>query len=433
MTRVEARSTPAPVSQGRIALRTIGRSTARTARALGERATGAGSRVAAFAAPVTSVISPIGWLVLAAALGSAILALVLDWVEFAFLAATLVGAVLIAIPFVFGRMKYRVGVELQPRRVVAGERALGRLSVVNDGGSSSLPSRMELPVGDGLAVFPLPSIEPSAEHEELFAVPTERRAVIVAGPAISVRGDELGLLRRTVRWSEPVELFVHPRTARLKPSAAGLVRDLEGEVTRTITDHDISFHALRAYEPGDPLRNVHWRSSARTGQLMVRQYEETRRSELVLLQATAAEEYVDEDEFELGVSVFASLGVQVVRDGTTATAVTEEHRLRTATTMALLDDTCRIEPAKSTPVLREFARDVLRRTPGASVVLAVVGSQLPLAEIRAVETVLPAEAQLLAFRVDRGADARIARVGSTQVATIGDLGELPAVVRRVKP
>ncbi|WP_350349618.1 DUF58 domain-containing protein [Agromyces sp. G08B096] len=424
---------PTRVSQARLAFQTVARSVRRTAGSLGERIGTASAAVAHAVAPVTSVVSTTGWLVLAAALVSGVLAITLGWVEFAFLGATLLGAVIVAVPFVFGRMRYVVDVELQPRRVVAGERALGRLAVVNDGTTPSVASRMELPVGQGLAEFRIPTLAPSAEHEELFAVPTQRRAVIVAGPAISVRGDELGLLRRTVRWNEPVELFVHPRTARLKPSAAGLVRDLEGEVTKTITDHDISFHALRAYEPGDPLRNVHWRSSARTGRLMVRQYEETRRSDLVLLQATGADQYASDDEFELGVSIFASLGVQVVRDGTRITAQTETRRLRTATPVNLLDDASRIETAPAGTVLRIFGRDAARRSPSASVVIVVVGSLLPLAEVRALETALPSDVSLIAFRAQAGADARIGRVGSTPVATVGELGELPAVVRKVRP
>ncbi|QAY73766.1 DUF58 domain-containing protein [Agromyces protaetiae] len=435
MTRAKARAeaSEATVSQGRIALATVGRSIMRTLGAIGRRVATAGRAVGRIASPVTSVISTIGWLVLGAAVATALIAVAFDWVEFAFVAATLVGAVLIAIPFVFGRMRYNVAVELKPSRVVAGERALGRLVVVNDGSAATVPSRMELPVGAGVAGFRIPALAGGADHEELFAVPTQRRAVIVAGPAISVRGDELGLLRRTVKWSEPVELFVHPRTARLKPSAAGLVKDLEGETTQTITDHDISFHALRAYVPGDPLRNVHWRSSARTGQLMVRQYEETRRSELVLAQSTVAAHYADDDEFELAVSIFASLGVQVVRDGTTSSAATEDLSLRTSTTTSFLDDTSRIAPRTQTTVLREFVREVLRRAQSASVVLLVVGSELPLAELRSIETILPSEAQLLAFRADRGADARISKVGSTLVATIGDLSELAAVVKRVRP
>jgi hypothetical protein len=424
---------PERISQTRVAIGTIAASARRALGTARERGGVVVGRTGAAISPVTSVVSTIGWLVLAAALVSGIIALVFGWVEFAFLGATLAGAVLIAVPFVFGRLRYRVSIELKPRRVVAGERALGRLVVVNEGTSTSVSSRVELPVGDGSAEFRIPPLAPAAEHEELFAVPTQRRAVIVAGPAVSVRGDELGLLRRTVRWNDPVELFVHPRTARLKPSAAGLVRDLEGEVTKTITDHDISFHALRAYEPGDPLRNVHWRSSARTGRLMVRQYEETRRSELVLLQATATEHYADDDEFELAVSIFASLGVQVIRDRTKIAAQTESLQLRISTPVSLLDDSCRIAQVKSTDSLRELVRDAVRRTPAASVAILVVGSATPLADVRSVETVLPSDALLLVFRAQRGADARIARVGGTAIATIGELGELPAVVRKVRP
>lgn len=424
---------PERISQTRVAIGTIAASLRRALDGARERGGVVLDRAGAAISPVTSVVSTIGWLVLAAALVSGIIALVFGWVEFAFLGATLAGAVLIAVPFVFGRLRYSVSIELKPRRVVAGERALGRLVVVNEGASTSVSSRVELPVGEGSAEFRIPPLAPAAEHEELFAVPTQRRAVIVAGPAVSVRGDELGLLRRTVRWNDPVELFVHPRTARLKPSAAGLVRDLEGEVTKTITDHDISFHALRAYEPGDPLRNVHWRSSARTGRLMVRQYEETRRSELVLLQATASAHYADDDEFELAVSIFASLGVQVIRDRTKIAAQTESLQLRTSTPVSLLDDSCRIAQAKTTDSLRELVRDAVRRTPAASVAILVVGSVTPLADVRSVETVLPSDALLLVFRAQRGADARIARVGGTAIATIGELGELPAVVRKVRP
>ncbi|HEX6955590.1 MAG TPA: DUF58 domain-containing protein, partial [Agromyces sp.] len=369
----------------------------------------AGRRAAAFAAPVTGVVSPTGWLVLAAASASLGIAWGLGWIELAFVGATLLAALLVAIPFVFGRVRYRVAIELQPRRVVAGERALGRLVVANTGDAPSVPSQLELPVGAGLAEFVIPAIAPGGEHEELFAVPTHRRAVIVAGPAASVRGDQLGLLRREVRWTEPVELFVHPVTARLKPSAAGLVRDLEGEVTKTITDNDISFHALRAYEPGDALRNVHWRTSARTGQLMVRQYEETRRSQLLLVQATRADHYASEAEFELAVSVLASLGVQVIRDSTRLAVATDRLTLATATPTALLDGTSRIEPAgdpgpggasraEVAPAanVRDLVRAAARRIPAPSVVIVVAGSRTPVAEFRAVEPVFGSDTQVIA-------------------------------------
>lgn len=425
---------PRPPSQARIAARAVGRSLAASARsAWGSVALGA-RRIADWSAPVTGVVSVTGWLVLLASLVSFLVAGLLGWIELAFLGATLLAAVLVSVPFTLGRMRYRVEVALQPTRVVAGERAFGRLAVTNIGATSSTPSRLELPVGAGLAEFVVPALGPDAEHEELFAVPTNRRAVIVAGPAISVRGDQLGLLRRIVRWSEPVELFVHPVTARLKPSAAGLVRDLEGEVTKTITDNDISFHALRAYQPGDPLRNVHWRTSARTGQLMVRQYEETRRSQLVLLQCTERAHYASDEEFELGVSVLASLGVQVIRDATRVDVITEELSLRTATPTALLDDTSRIDAASGAfDSLRSFVRDRTKRLSPPSVAIIVAGSGLPLAEFRAAETVFGSDTQTLGFRVELGAASRITKVAGTTVVTVGALTDLARLVGRVRP
>lgn len=439
---------PAPKvpSQARIALRSVRRSIAASVASNAARLRRAGDRVAAFAAPVTRVISATGWLVLAVAVVSFAIAWGLGWIELAFVGATLLAALLVAIPFVFGRVRYRVAIELQPRRVVAGERALGRLAVQNLGDAPSVPSQLELPVGAGLAEFVIPAIAPGGEHEELFAVPTQRRAVIVAGPAASVRGDQLGLLRREVRWTDPVELFVHPVTARLKPSAAGLVRDLEGEVTRTITNNDISFHALRAYEPGDALRNVHWRTSARTGQLMVRQYEETRRSQLLLVQPTRADHYASDAEFELAVSVLASLGVQVIRDATRLAVATDRLTLNTATPTALLDDTSRIEPVGDlgaaraatgdgapTATVRDLVREAARRIPAPSVVIVVAGSRTPVAEFRAVEPVFGADTQVIAFRAEVGASSRIARVGESTVVTVGALDELSRLVRRVRP
>lgn len=426
-----AQTTP---SQTRIAFRAVGRSLAASARSIAGRLAHVARAVAEFCAPVTGVVSTVGWLVLAAAAVSLVIAFTFGWIEFAFLGFTLLAAVLVSVAFVFGRMHFRVGIQLQPARVVAGERAFGRLLVTNAGGSPSAPSRIELPVGAGLAEFVVPSLTPEAEHEELFAVPTNRRAVIIAGPAVSVRGDQLGILRRMVRWTDPVELFVHPVTARLRPSAAGLVRDLEGEITKVITNNDISFHALRAYEPGDALRNVHWRTSARTGQLMVRQYEETRRSQLVLVQVTERAQYASDDEFELAVSVLASIGVQVIRDATRLAVVTESIALRTATPTVLLDDSSRIEPVERRfPTVRDFVRDATKRLPAPSVVIAIGGSLLPVAEFRSIETLFGADTVTIAFRVELGTSSTITKVAGTTVVTVGDLADLPRLVRRVRP
>lgn len=428
------RKEPRRVSQGEHAVRSAVRALSGALRHARRLLRELWVRAWALIRPVTDVVGPLGWLVLCAAAGAFLVSMVSGWSEFTYLATTLLAGLLVATLFIFGRATYSVGLELNPHRVVAGERALGQITVTNTGDRSLLPVRMELPVGGGVAEFMIPGLASQAEHDELFAVPTHRRAVIVAGPAISVRGDQLGLLRRTVRWTDPIELFVHPVTTRLASSAAGLVRDLEGEVTRTITNSDISFHALRAYVPGDALRNVHWRTSARTGQLMVRQFEETRRSQLTIVHTAESGCYASDEEFELGVSVTASLALQVIREGTNLSVVTEDRLLKTATPVSLLDDSCRIEPVTGRyGSIREFSRDSTRRLPAPSVLMIVAGSQLEIAEYRAVQTLFGLDTRTLAFRVQPGAHSTLSTVSGITVITLGELSELPRLLRRANP
>jgi uncharacterized protein (DUF58 family) len=213
------------------------------------------------------------------------------------------------------------------------------------------------------------------------------------------------------------------------------VRDLEGQITKTITNNDLSFHALREYEPGDDARYVHWRTSARslatTGQLVVRQFEETRRSQLTIVHSEYTGYYASSEEFELSVSVMASMAAQVIRDGTQMSVVTETRRLRTHSPEALLDDSCRLDlvPKKHSGA-REFARDVTRRLPPPSVLLIIAGSLMSATDYRMIELLFPSDTTVIAFRIDLGAQPSTKSISGLQVLTVGALPDLPKVLRR---
>jgi uncharacterized protein (DUF58 family) len=353
------------------------------------------------------------------------------WVELTFVGLVLAAAYVIAAVFLIGRSTYFVTIELNPSRVVVGGRARGRLAIRNTGSRGLLPSRMELPIGAGVAEFAVPSLKPDEEHDEFFAVPTNRRAVIVAGPAVSVRGDQLGLFRRVVRWTDPVDLFVHPITTPIQPSAAGLVRDLEGQVTKKITNNDISFHALRAYVPGDDRRYIHWRTSARTGELMVRQFEETRRSQVTMLLSEHLMDYATPEEFELAVSVAASVGVQVIRDGTKINVVSDSRHFRTHSPSALLDDSCRVDlMTRKYRDARTWARVMTSRLPIPSVLMIIGGAGTTIDDYRSIEALFPVDTTILAFRVIAGAPPSLRRISRMQVVTLGALSDLAPVLRR---
>ncbi|MDN5727167.1 MAG: DUF58 domain-containing protein, partial [Propionibacteriales bacterium] len=247
---------------------------------------------------VLGVLWP-GWMLLACALAAALLGWGFGWLELKLIMIACLVAFVCAIAFTLGRQTYQVTLRLQATQVVVGERALGDLIVTNTSDKRLLPARLELPVGRRLASFGLPTLAGRASHEEVFAVPTTRRSVIRIGPARSVRGDPFGLMGREIRWTDAIDLYVHPRTVRIPGRQGGFIRDLEGYTTAELTNSDVSFHALREYVAGDDRRYVHWRSSARTGTLMVRQFEETRRSHVAIGIDLDMHSYESPEEFEL--------------------------------------------------------------------------------------------------------------------------------------
>jgi len=429
MTSATAPAAPASAS----VLARIRRGLARAWRVVATATAPARHWVGAVLRPIAAVVTPVGFVVAVLAGVSLVLGFALGWQEFVFLGMLLAAALVVSGAFLFGRASYGVLIELTPRRVVVGDRAMGRMVVTNTGSRALAPSRMELPVGRGVAEFSLPPMQPKQEHEELFSVPTHRRAVISAGPAESVKGDAIGLLRRAQRWSQPVELFVHPRTVRLAPSAAGLVRDLEGQTSKRITNNDIAFHALRPYVPGDDRRYVHWRTSARIGQLMVRQFEETRRSQITIVHVAREQAYASEDEFELAISVTASIASQVIRDGTQISIASERGLWLTRTVIAMLDDSCREVPATDGrfTTVRDLARERTRRLPAPSVVMVVAGSGVAPEELRAVQTLFGPDVTHVAIRVETGVTARLAVTPGQTRIELGALNDLPMVLREV--
>ncbi|HEY9564008.1 MAG TPA: DUF58 domain-containing protein, partial [Nocardioides sp.] len=237
-------------------------------------------------------VSPAGWVAIVAAVMGIGLGFSQGWTELRVLGLVCLVLLLLALVWVLGRTSYEVDFDLHRQRVVAGETASGRVVIRNRGRRALFPTRIELNVGKGRAHFMLPSLARDEEHEQLFDVPTRRRGVITIGPVASVRSDPLGLLRRTQRWADSVDLHVHPVTVPLTNDSTGFIRDIEGVTTQELSSSDVSFHALREYQPGDDRRAIHWRTTARVGRLMVRQFEETRRAHLLVVLPTHLDDHV---------------------------------------------------------------------------------------------------------------------------------------------
>lgn len=376
-----------------------------------------------------STVTALGWGLLAVAASGAVAGVVLGWQELLVIAIGCLALVVLAVPFALGRSSYGVRLDLARDRVVVGERAVGSIEIANIARHGMLPARIELPVGSAFASFTVPRLEPADTHEELFTIPTAHRAVLVVGPVRSVRGDAIGVLRRTVTWTEPTDLYVHPRTISLDGASAGFLRDLEGLPTKELSNSDVSFHALREYVPGDDRRYVHWKSSARHGTLMVRQFEDTRRSHIAIGLASTVR--ADDDDFELAVSVTGSLGLQAIKEEKDVSVVFDGGPLRTATGKRLLDDLSGVQPSRSATDVESLARAIGQQVPGASVVLFVVGPDVTAGELKAASVHIPLGVRVIAVRCESGSTLRRRTVGDLVVLGIGDLTDLPRAMRSV--
>lgn len=373
---------------------------------------------------VGALATPFGRTVAALALVSWAVAWRLHWVEFAAVAAGCVLAIAIASLFMLGRDQIAVSIGIEPPRVVAGQTAGASIEATNDTGRRILPFRLEAPAGALIVQSDVPSLGVGGVHREEFAIPTSRRGVITVGPVSSVRGDPLGLMRREVAWTESTDLFVHPRTVPLSGIASGWISDLEGLSTNDLSASDVELHTLREYEPGDDRRHVHWRTSVRVGTLMVRQFIDTRRWHLGVVLSAARREYASDDEFELAVSVAASLGVRALHDRQSVSCVAGPHEVHALNATSLLDGLSGVERVNSSQSVADTAIASRAHFRDVSVVAVVTGSRADVPVLRLAAQQFPAGMRVVSIRARLGKVTSYRPAGVTTVLDVGHLDDL---------
>ncbi|MET0736536.1 MAG: DUF58 domain-containing protein [Microbacterium sp.] len=413
-------------------------------------AVGAARAARAFGAALTAAaewtgrtVRPAGVFVALAATVGLAMGIAFGWVEWMVGGAAALLLLLASIPFLFGARSYDVGLSLAHERIVAGSGVTGEVVVRNHGRRTALPGRIDIPVGAGLVEFGIPLLRPGHTVGQPLEIPGLRRGIVTVGPATTVRSDPIGLLRREHAFEDVHELYVHPRTTALPSTSAGLIRDLEGSPTRRLVDADMSFHAIREYAPGDARRHIHWKSTAKTGRLMVRQYEESRRSRMAVILGVAESEYLDADEFELAVSCAASLGLRAVRDARDVAIVTGSEiprvargrlrairRIPAASSRPMLDGFSSVEMLESTMPIAEVCRLTAESGERLSIAFVVVGSRSSLSLLQQAALAFPADTTVVGVLCDERAHPRVQPLSGLTVLTVGTLDDLSGLLLR---
>ena len=141
--------------------------------------------------------------------------------------------------------------------------------------------------------------------------------------------DPFGLQRLVVPLPAPGALLVYPRLVRLERlfSEAG-AHAPEGRRLLLHRPSGFDLHSVREHEQGESLRNVHWRSTARRGRLMVKELEDAPRDEVAVVLDAAAGAVAGES-FDVQVRAAGSILDAYVRRGRRAVLVVAGAQTRT--------------------------------------------------------------------------------------------------------
>ena len=379
------------------------------------------------------MVRPLGWTVLLLGVAGLLATVLTGWRELAVLATACLLLVGLAFPFLFGRTRVEVGLRLEPLRVIAGDSVAGEITVTNVASSRLLPTMLILPVGDARHRYGVPTLAPGASHEETFTLRTERRGVIRVGPAMTRRGDPIGLFSRDVAWTGAREVLVRPPMVALSSLGAGLLRDLEGVSIDAVSQSDLAFHALREYVPGDDLRHVHWRSSAKAmaaagqTQLLVREYLDTRRSHATVVVDDDLAAWGDSEDFEAAMSVAASLAVRAILDDFETSFMCGEQAASGIDGHLTLDAICRADLGRTG--LIASARRAESIAPDTSLLFLVTGAPAGFEGVARAAAAFGPEVRRIALIVDPSSPSRATEADGMPVLHMSNKQDLPALLR----
>jgi uncharacterized protein (DUF58 family) len=430
---------------------------------------GAVSRVSlkVVAKQVASVLTAAGWFAIALValwwpLGSS-----LRWVEFAIAGFVALLLLLFALPFLIGGQNYSVHFEPDSTadiRLTTGETFETTVLVENASSRLEMPGQLESSFGEEHLVIRVPLLGAFGTYRHELRRPNMKRGKLVLSWR-SIRKDPLSLVRREVPFdiggaNQDKTVWVHPKIAKVGSPLRGILKDLEGNPSAQLVDSDTSFHAIREYRAGDSSRHIHWATTARIGKIgefMVRQFEETRRSRVVLMLAAHMDEYSKtpsgkelNEEFELAVSSLGSIGYQALRDGRTVTAVMGRAKsgeanhvgrgaskaalkeLKSVSKFKLLDSLSEVQLStkSSQRALKEVSLRVGQTYHDVSLVVIFCGSTVTDKQLRAIRQNLPKGIGVLAVVADPKGTPSMRTIDKMKVATITSLGEVGSAIKR---
>ena len=347
-----------------------------------------------------------------------------------------IGALLLALPllsaFWTSRARYRLSClrSVSPARLPAGQTAAVtvRLTNVSRRSTGLLLAEDTVPYALGSRPrFILEGISAGGSRSYSYQAGSDTRGRYQVGPLRVRVADSFGLVSITRSFTSTSVLTVTPRIIPLaRPPSGGHWLGDSDQGRRSIAASGEDDVAPRAYRTGDSLHRVHWRSTARYGELMVRREEHYWRVAASLFLDSRRTAY-SPALFELAVTAAASVGVHLAGEGCDARFVTADGEVPRQGTFrdTLLDTLAVLRPSRA--VSLDAGTQALGTADGQ--LIAILGS-LPAQQARALAAArhgTAAGVALILAEGGHGAAAATALAGAGwRVAVVPDAGRLTA-------
>jgi uncharacterized protein (DUF58 family) len=321
--------------------------------------------------------------------------------------AAAVLVVVVVVRAALSRLDIGVRRDVHPPRVHAGSPSRIELEVANRGIRATPVLRITDAVsGTRGADLGLAPIEPGASARAAYRLPTDRRGIITVGPLDVVLSDPFGLTSVRVRGAEPTELTVYPRIDHIVglPETTGHDPEASNESPTSLGRAGEEFFAIRPYQIGDELRRVHWPSTARFDELLVRQTELPWQGRATVLLDLRAESQT-EASLDICVSAVASIVTAARRDGDlfrlVCTDGTDSGFLPGNAAYSAVLEYLATVPVSRASQMNRILDSVARTSHGGA--LVVVSASLPQHDRARIEALRPRFTTLTSVLVDRSA------------------------------
>ncbi|MDQ6837961.1 MAG: DUF58 domain-containing protein [Actinomycetota bacterium] len=256
-----------------------------------------------------------GWSTLVGGILVYVVGVILGYPELVIAAVVLLGLMVAAAVWVVVPPHLAVRREVAPTRVRRADAALGLVEITNTGRRRAPRLLLEDRAGPDTVALDLPPLHPAELHTSTYRLPTRRRGIYQVGPLTLAQTDPFGLIARRRSFGESATLWVHPRSHPVPPNRAGANLEVDGPMDERAPEGTIAFQGLRPYVIGDDLRMVHWRTTARTGTLMVKKHVDTNRPQVLVILDDRRDSYAEDGWFEEAAETAASLMEAALRTG----------------------------------------------------------------------------------------------------------------------